>query len=538
MQKIVDLENHLVRAHCRGILLDALENEIIITALFLGEDGQLKFQTQTWDTHWQGILKTASAKIFGYIDDFHVAWSKYIRSRFSHGLRREYCYRYFALLDELLINAETRDCPDSVKSALKAVLSFECFGIGEIGKVDGISAAGTSTLRNPCYLLAKLIHPNVIDDPQFLPLITLPKEGTSECYYHYRQHKLSTDSDNSILVSLATRLGNRTKSFHLLNRLDALVGEGIDPRADERASRIHKKIILPYLESVISRANSVGEFDFELLDLGSGSGMMAAHICGYVARSVAARGLKPSVRARLIDLSISQPSRFFGAKRFGNAADCIISMGADYRQWLANGFDIPKAAGLRIGLISRFFNNLSLFGIEAVRPEIVTPSKNLQDPSWKSCLPSACLAPDGSGEHSLVAENNSIWLGRRRSFRQLSLSNYFKAIYICTDSCLPDTDQSDIGGVYLPMRSFNCDCLLTSNNDSVLKRMVEICKLVIIQDSDLTPEVLMDHLKSMDAQDISVIDTTRSLNLRRHFSYALASLEDAALKSIEGERIW
>ena len=80
--------------------------------------------------------------------------------------------------------------------------------------------------------------------------------------------------------------------------------------------------------------------------------------------------------------------------------------------------------------------------------------------------------------------------------------------------------------------------LLTDNGASVLVKLLEDCALVIIQDADLRPQDLVDHLNLTDATDIIAVDMTKVLKLKGHFSYALLRSTDPAWKLLGGKKLW
>ncbi len=476
-----------------------------------------------------------------HVDALEEVWRDYIRSSFDPKLRREYCFRYFALLDALLAQTESGFASKGREEALQRVLAFECFAIEPAGPSCGPVAAGTTTLRNPCYLLAKLRAPEAPDDPQLVPLVTALGDRSQGLFYHYRQHKLCIDSENSLLLYLSASQATRQKSFHVINALEQLVGQGTDPRASERAKRIAHKVILPYLESALSFAGSrpVGIVDLELLDLGAGSGLLAARICQEIRRVLANQDMESRFRVWMVDLSLSDPGRFFAGKRLRAAVDCLTAIGSDYRHWLATRDQLPRYNGIRIGLVSRFFNNLSDFLTAAVPPSSMVRTKRDRtvDVRWRECLPSHCLGRSGVGSDALEISNARIWLDSGRTFAQRSLSQYFRGLHLLSPSGAEDVGDHD-DRIFVPLRRFRPQCLLTSDGESVLERLLADCSIVLIQDADLRPQDLLAHREQMRLPGIVAIDMTKCLRLKGHYSYALARSRDRAFGSVIGERLW
>lgn len=537
MKTMTILASKSERSWCRGKLLAALESERIINSLTLGENGQFFLPTETWDDYWESVTK-GSREATERIETLHTSWSKYILSGFDPALRREYCYRYALLLDACLDEYLTDGKSIKKREALNRALAFECFGINE-PQFESSIAAATSTLRNPNYLLAKLIRPKAVDDPQYLPLITVPGKNSSPLFYYYRQHKLSVDTELSVLLFLSTSTHERPQSFHILNILESLLGEGIDPRAPERAARIANGIIQPYLKEVLPIHVHNGALDFELVDIGSGSGLMTAQICQHVVKFLKNQGIKPTVRVYMIDLSMAVAGRFFRGKELGKAADCITSIGADYRKWFSAKSELHQGNKLRVGLVSRFFNNLSRFEISPFPVgQVIAGYCKEEVSSWEECLPSRCLGPDGQGPEKLIVCNTIIPAGEGRSFVQPSLSNYFQALKVCSQSRQNDLKKGRPYDVYSHVRTFFLECLITDNNESIIDKLLDECELLIIQDSDLRPNQLIEHRKFLTKPEAMALDVTKNLGLHRHYSYVLMPSSDLSIKALQGERLW
>lgn len=184
------------------------------------------------------------------------------------------------------------------------MLGFECAGIVADGSGRPVAAA-TTTLRNPCYLLAKLKHESALGDPQFLPLVTLPSTTSFGCFYHYRQHKLSTDSGLSLLLYLNPR---DSRCFPVVNALEGRISAGADPRADERAARIADGIVMPYLRgtSAFGDGASGDVTEIEVVDLGSGSGILVAKLCRMMRRACVRDDEQLRVRAYLLHGAVNE----------------------------------------------------------------------------------------------------------------------------------------------------------------------------------------------------------------------------------------
>ena len=243
---LAPIEN-LARIYGRGSILSILEKELILTRIKVLSNGHFTVETQEWSSYWKPLYEFDQVEVKEYLEKLHSAWSNYIHSGFDSTLRKEFCFRYFMLLNATLSNFLKNNTNHSWVDALQATLGFECFGITRSSN-DEVLGAGTCTLRNPCYLLAKLKMPEAPDDPQFLPIVTVAGAKKPELFYHYRQYTLSKDSPASLMFYPAVSEEKRSTSFRLINSLAGGVSYGVDPRVRERAKRLYQKIIRPALE--------------------------------------------------------------------------------------------------------------------------------------------------------------------------------------------------------------------------------------------------------------------------------------------------
>jgi hypothetical protein len=91
----------LSRILARGRLLAALEREALVT--HVGVDGdRLKIHVQDWGAYWRPLVSVTDAESSRALEQLHQAWKQYIGSRFDRSPQREYCYRYFLLLERVL----------------------------------------------------------------------------------------------------------------------------------------------------------------------------------------------------------------------------------------------------------------------------------------------------------------------------------------------------------------------------------------------------------------------------------------------------
>jgi len=521
----------LARVHGRGLLLSTLEKEAIPTRIKVFDDGCFVAETEDWDYYWQPLHRLGCEEVEEDLDALHSAWHDYLRSGFSSVLRQEFCFRYFSLLAVLLSNCREAIVPLSCVQALQTALGFECFGIVPVSDSE-VLGAGTCTLRNPCYLLAKLKMPDVLDDPQFLPVITVAGTEKPELFYHYRQYTLSLDSPMSLLFYPAASVEKRAASFRLINSLAGGVSYGIDPRTRERAQRLCQGIFRPIIQATESSESET--IFLELIDVGAGSGGLTSAIC----RQIHDMGFKLKFRLWFVDLEPADPARFFRDKKLRGTVDSLLFLSDDYRRWLSREQPLPAANGLRIALVSRLFNNLSSFSIHRLNGSGTSPlfERMAISPDSVAHLPHHCLAPSGKRVEALVISNTRLALPNGRTFAQVSLSDFYRGMYIV--SKLKGSVDTPEEGLFLPVRSFNRECLVTSGGRSVIYCLVENSDYVVIEDADLKPQDLTDHLRDFSLHSIVAYDMTKALGLAGNYAYVIWSRTRATQPHLAGERIW
>ncbi len=525
---------HLLRLRGRGRLLALLEAPVLLTKLSVAPDGRFVPETQDWETFWAPVRQLANRQTDRALSALHGAWQGYVGAGFDQSLQREYCFRYFRLLNLVLSERREKQHSSSWKRALQAVVGFECFGLRAPGLGPEVLAAGTTTLRNPCYLLAKLKWLNALDDTQFLPLVTVEDDGSAGLFYHhYRRYKLAKDSPLSLLLYLAASQALRSASFNLVDSLIGGVGSDRDPRIAQRARRLREKVLKPMIRAVYPKPSAIR---LEFVDVGAGSGALTAALCRKLLAWGAATGFSPRFRLWFVDLCLADPARFFRAADVRSSIDSLMFLGDDYRGWLARPRPLPISSGLRVALISKLFNNLSRFSVCGFRTNVLQSQVvgSLLFREGKH-LPAYCLAPDGPGPEALMVSNSRIALPGGRTFAQASLSEFYRAVRLA----LATTGANDVpeDRVCLPLRALDPECLVTSDGASVLGRLLEHCDYLIVEDADLRPKDLIEHMRRFSLHTLVACDMTKAMGLTANYAYVLWP-RDGKEPQLRGERLW
>jgi hypothetical protein len=515
-------------------LRSAFEAPALITRLDASWGGTFVPQTRSWADYWRPVNWLGDPRVDRALRQVGNAWRKYIASSFDPSPVREYCFRYFSLLDAVLSAPDKLSASPLWQRALRAVLGFECFTINEgaFGRASG--AAGTTTLRNPCYLLAKLKWPDVPDDTRFLPLVLAGDGGTNDLVYHYRRYRLSEDGPLSLLVYPAIDPARRPRSFRLVSALASALGSVGDPFAETRAERLWKNVLRPIVEGV--HAGSPTRVPIELVDIGAGSGALTAALCRELVAWSQAAGLSPRLRLWLVDVAPPAAMSAFRTPPLGRFVEGLMSVSSDYRTWLASPRPLPIASGLRVALASKIFDVSSRFSIDSFRTDVL--SSVVEDPevlNRERYMPVRCLAHGGEGPDALQMSSARVMVPEGHLFPLTSLSRFFQGLRLVSQADADADAEED--RLWLPVRSLDPRSLVAADGASVIGRLLEQCDYLIVEDADLRPVDLINHLRAFSLEGVTVNDMTRAMGLRGNYAYVLwpRGLREPQL---EGERIW
>jgi hypothetical protein len=116
-----------------------------------------------------------------------------------------------------------------------------------------------------------------------------------------------------------------------------------------------------------------------------------------------------------------------------------------------------------------------------------------------------------------------------------SLTEFYRALQLASSSASENWEQDE--GVWLPLRAFDSDSLVTSNGASVLSRLLDHCDYLIVEDADLRPRDLVEHLRTFSPQNAAAEDITSVMHLTGNYAYILWSRGQRA-PELGGERLW
>jgi hypothetical protein len=272
------------------------------------------------------------------------------------------------------------------------------------------------------------------------------------------------------------------------------------------------------------------------VDVGAGSGALTAALCGELVTWSQAAGLFPRLRLWLVDLAPPSAMSAFRTPPLGRFIEGLMSVSRDYRAWLASPRPLPAALGPRVALASKIFDVSSRFSIDNFRTDVLSSAVvNPRTLEGERYMPERCLAPGGEGPDALQMSSARVMVREGHVFPLASLSRYFQGLRLVSQSDADDDAEED--GLWLPVRTLNPESLVAADGASVIGRLLEQCDYLIVEDADLRPVDLIDHLRAFSLQQIAAHDMTRAMGLTGNYAYVLWP-KGRREPQLEGERIW
>jgi hypothetical protein len=480
----------------------------------------------SWSEHWRpcrGYFE-ADRRLVHRIVQLKKAWLALLGQPERKSRQRVFCWRYFALLHQALNIARTEPCRGDPIPILHRIIAFESFPIEARGQEA--AAAGAFANRNPVYLLGRLQTQPPLPTPRHLPLI-LPL-GQSALFYCYRQLRLAEPSGSSMLVFPAAGLRERQASFGPIDRLTRLVSAEPDPRARRRGRLLARRVLLPLVRAQNDEHAAPAASYFSILDIGAGTGHLAAAAWHEVVRRSRPRSF-PDAAMHFVDASGPCGGRSFGMSGPLDHVACAEWTTADYRDIADDDTWLQAHGPFDWVFLCRVLCNASNISVE--------PANELDDDgdsSWSDCNPAHCPAPSRQpqGTESLEVRPVSFILRSGTTMPQLSLSDYFAAIKI--------VQAGDLGVVagsrrYLPVRRFNPAALITARGQSVLAQLLKASSAIVVEDPDVQPEYLVGHMQQFGLDRFAAVHFVRDGFHTKVHHYAIARPELA--ERLPGKRL-
>jgi len=116
------------------------------------------------------------------------------------------------------------------------------------------------------------------------------------------------------------------------------------------------------------------------------------------------------------------------------------------------------------------------------------------------------------------------------------MSDYYRLLRTAMGGRVSDERRFESGRLFYPCRTFDPTCLLTADGESVIAALTRIADGILIEDSDLTREVLLDHVRTHACNGVLIFDLSRALRLSVNHVYWVTAAEAAAPP--KWEQIW
>jgi hypothetical protein len=365
------------------------------------------------------------------------------------------------------------------------------------------------------------------------------KPWPARLFYHYRQVALDADAGAALLVYPAVRPDQRAASFGPLEWLTVALRSKPDPWSRRRAQQIADCAIGPFLASFEPGLAQPPEGELAFADIGGGSGVLVSHLCQHLLQKWAHAVAGRTFAWTFVDLSVRDPARHTGSRQLRRAMSFAEYVEADYRSWAVREAWEATTPKWHIALLCRLLNNLSAFMVEWTtdrsEKRILAGGRTgllaASDAPWH---PAECLRPDAVQASRLITSTGQVAIRGGCSMRQLSSTDYFEAL----DRLTCDGGQATDGGsaVYFPVRRFNPEALVLEDGSSLFERLCAIANLVVVEDVDLAPPLLVRHLEQHRLDGLAASDATDVGHM--HSAYLLCVGRRELAPCLPGRRIW
>jgi len=531
----------LYREYIKGEIKKILLSEDILVGISIDWHGYPMLIKQDWCQYWALVTPLLSSVSLNILGNLRKTRKQYILERFSRQAMISYCFNYFCLLAEVLSTLK-HICDKGAKSVLlRKVLGFENFSIRWTYGSSGL-ACGTSTIRNPCYLLAKIKQPHAYDDPKFLAIITGPDISNSnegQLFYHYRLYKIDSEFGISLLLYPAVTFPQRADSFTLIESFVSGFSDKSDPRTKQRSQILADSAISPFLTKLFSKTDADFAQEVNFVDIGSGNGALASNIWRRMLSTEPHIAKNCKLACSMVGLRVQDPLRHFNKGSLRGTISYLDYSQVDYLQWIQMQKVAEESYRFDVALICRLFNNLSVFELDFLSDWRIIQklgNEKLGKAAWLNKIfePHNCLNPDNLSNENIFLKNTNVLLKTGKSFRHLSLSNYYKGLQLLHSR--DSLNDGDANAIYFPIRRFNPACFILPDGNSVLEKLRNLAKLVVIEDTDLTKRDLIEHLAEYNIENIVASHVNRHNRINSAQIFCLCDTEFGDV--LPGERIW
>jgi hypothetical protein len=486
MIKNIEYPQTIVKTFWRSQLYKTFCQLKVLRKIICGNT--LSLVSENWDDYWKDI----PPKYKNSMLVLKKTWEEYLVNNLNYTFALSYNEAYFNVLFSIVNNNSSVD--ETEKTFLTRLLSFENVLLYS-SESSCPFAALTINKRNPNFLSFQSIKIRLDErnDPSLLPLIIGIDNSQPYLFYHYRKQRLIKNTDENLLFFLSVEKQNRQLSFCGLDSLTDTLADTWDSRIDQRSRMIVDKI----LTHLIRNNFKTDIKSLKILDIGSGDGEFTSSIICRLLKSGVLK--KRKLELSLLDIMDTDKTKVFSNKKYINELSKAEYISHDYREWISKN---EIAQQYDIVFLFRILHNMSSFKI---------------------------LSESLKGNKFIINK------GRYRIFPHLS--NYYKGISLIFNQQNAITKyETDKSYIYYPARIFNECCLNIQEDTSLIEKLVFISRFIIIEDGDLTREILIDHISQYLSKPIFIYDLSKYLRLKTNHIFLISSQEQEG--NLIGEKIW
>jgi len=471
------------------LLRNALRETRIITSIDVSMGRRIRIASVTWEEYW------AHCGFWVEVTQLKIAWTALIAGNCAADLRREFVRAYFQLLHTCL---DGYSHGQESLLVLRKVVGFETIHVS--GDCGG-SAAAIISARHPAYLLSRLTRPDAPDNPKYLPLVCPCRDmsGPSTLYWHYRRIPLMRTRGVQLFVYPTAEVGNRPLSHALIGQLFACLTPRSDPWIHERSQSLFDGVF----NQLVARCTSPR---LHLLDMACGSAKVTMTLC-----KKASKTHRKQFDLTLVDVIRGNKSIANAFYRNPSVFGNIIFRRESLFDWVDKNADNPQVH-CDVALLLRACDLFSRFSIETM---------SFAEANTQSARATTCGVDSRVMRPAELIESNSFsriqhgiggggTFKNGWTFRQFSLSDYFKALHIAAGGA-PSTNDNLL---YVPLRVFDDDVLALPSGRSLIAQLLRMANHLIIEDADLLPRHLERHFKGFGLSGLSITDVTEQTRRR------------------------
>ncbi len=539
MKRARRIGNRVQRHNWRQIS-ENLRRDALVTTVKVDTNGCIGVTSLPWDRYWCDTQRQIPQNVEACLNALRTARLRFIQSGFDLHFAAPYCHAYFSLLRQTI---DRLGEGQASRKLLWAVLGFESAAVYWSGRATPVAALA-SNAKHPVYLLAKIREPQTCEDPKFLPITTAfdaskDYEDPVPLFYHYRQFASDTRDGLRVLLYPPVNMENRIEGFKCIHTLGSGLTCKRDTRTSQRSGCIAALAFGPLIERLLGRKDRGGESEIRVADLGGGSGDLTRGVFERVAADYLEVISGRRFSWTMVDVGVHDLRRHTHHRGFFRKLSCLRRERSDYLSWVDGQTPNAGAKNYHVVLLCRLLNNASQFSVGWIddwyQVRKLSGGRLAYD-AWRkgAYLPHVALHTDTFRVQDIFASNAKVPLLNGSTFRQLSLSDYYRGLSIL--SADPPPRDMDPAAIFFPIRRFSGASLDLAGGESALDKLCLLSEVVIVEDVDLEHRALVRYLAERELGHLAASDATDRSQMHTASLLCICAKERASL--LPGRRIW